>query len=368
MQDLSVQRYAANALAQRLGQMREQIAPVRKANDIEAVHQMRVASRRLRAALAIFLDALPKGKAKRWRKQVRKVTSALGAARDADVQIDFVDKVLEQTDDHKLHAGLKRLKLRLSQRRDRMQSKVDAAMDELERSALFTTMPRDLHAINVEAQMAGVDEQSDALRRHARCVIQRRLEELLAYEQFVNQPHMTEPLHEMRIAAKRLRYTMEVFAPVYAGQLDRPLKHIKRVQSQLGDLHDMDVWIESLPTFLEAERKRHLDFHGRLSGFSRIRPGVEYLLEYCIGERLKAYEAFRGTWAKLTRRKFWPALRKALRAEPGSRYAPRNQGDGQPHVVTRTPPSPKQGVGPNGANSQTPAKPPVTRPSSITEN
>jgi CHAD domain-containing protein len=345
MRDLSVQRYAANALAQRMGQMREQLAPVRQGKDIEALHQMRVASRRLRAALAIFADALPKAKVKRWRKQVRRVTRALGAARDADVQIAFVEQVLQQMSDRKLHGGLKRLSLRLGQRRERMQAKVEAAMDELERSALFTTMPRDLHAINVEAQMAGVDDHSDSLRRHARNVIQRRLEELLAYQQYVNQQHMVEQLHEMRIAAKRLRYTMEVFADVYGEEMERPLKHIRRVQTQLGDVHDMDMWLDALPKFLEAERKRHLAFHGRLAGFSRIAPGIESLTEHCIGERLKAYEKFRGTWGKLAKRKFWPQLRKVLKADAPVKTQKKPQPDEPtppaPQVVTRPTEVPK---------------------------
>ena len=316
MADRSIELYAARALADRLGPMRQQIDAVRRADDIEAVHQMRVASRRLRAALQIFTDALPKAKARRWRKQIRKVTRALGAARDADVQIEFVDRVLERATDRRRAPGLKRLRLRLAQQRDALQADVDRAMDQLEASGLFESMPRDLHAISVEAQLAGAGTRADALLRQARCVIQRRLEELLAYQQYVDQPHMAEQLHQMRIAAKRLRYTMEVFADVYEGRLDKPLKRAKRLQGQLGQLHDMDVWIDTLPRFIEQERRRHVEFHGRLTGFARIKPGIDDLLEHCIGERLKAYEQFRGTWDKLSKNRFWPKLRHTLKAQP----------------------------------------------------
>lgn len=316
MAENSIQSFAVAALAQRLAEMSQQVALVRSAQPIEAIHQMRVASRRMRAALQIFSDVLPRAKARQWRTQVRRVTRALGEARDMDVQIQFIDERLAQTTDRKLRPGLARLRLRLQQQRDQLQGPVLKAMDRLEASGLFFQMPRDLHSLAVEAQTAGSVDQADEPARFGRNVIAHRLDELLGYQQFVNQPHMAEQLHEMRIATKRLRYTMEIFAECFEGHVDQSIRRVRRLQNQLGDLHDMDVWIARLPAFLEEERQRHLAFHGRLAGFAKLKKGIEALQEYCIGERLKAYEQFFGTWTKLASQKFWPRLRKLLASSP----------------------------------------------------
>ncbi|MFQ6042085.1 MAG: CHAD domain-containing protein, partial [Candidatus Poribacteria bacterium] len=58
-----------------------------EADDIEYVHRMRVASRRLRSGFALFEECFPPKRLKRWRKQIRRVTRALGDARYTDVQI-----------------------------------------------------------------------------------------------------------------------------------------------------------------------------------------------------------------------------------------------------------------------------------------
>ena len=73
--------------------------------DIEYVHRARVASRRLRAALAMFRDGFDAQTWKRWRKQVQRLTGGLGEARDKDVQIEFVRGVLAGLGRHGQAAG-----------------------------------------------------------------------------------------------------------------------------------------------------------------------------------------------------------------------------------------------------------------------
>ena len=53
--------------------------------------------------------------------------------------------------------------------------------------------------------------------------------------------------HKMRIRAKWLRYTMEAFSPLYADELSGEIKLVKQFQDTLGEMHDCDVWIESIP-------------------------------------------------------------------------------------------------------------------------
>lgn len=71
--------------------------------------------------------------------------------------------------------------------------------------------------------------------------LETRLCELLHFRPWVNDDEAVEPLHQMRIAAKWLRYTQELFGDAYEDGLKVPIATIKRVQEQLGDLHDADV-------------------------------------------------------------------------------------------------------------------------------
>ena len=94
MVDESYQLWAAQYLRKQIRQLRAQIEGIRQAEDSEYVHRARVASRRLRAALRMFGDCLPPKKLKDWRKAIKAVTKELGDARDKDVQVAFLEKVL----------------------------------------------------------------------------------------------------------------------------------------------------------------------------------------------------------------------------------------------------------------------------------
>ncbi len=74
----------------------KEIEGVKNAQDIEHIHRMRVASRRLRAALPLFVSCMPEKKYHQWLLEIQKITQALGYARDTDVQIAFITKLLKR--------------------------------------------------------------------------------------------------------------------------------------------------------------------------------------------------------------------------------------------------------------------------------
>ena len=85
---------------------------VRQLEDRECVHRVRVASRRLRSFLPLFALCLSRKTCDRWRKQLRRLTRALGEVRDIDVQIACVQHVLEHQASLEERPGLERLLLR----------------------------------------------------------------------------------------------------------------------------------------------------------------------------------------------------------------------------------------------------------------
>jgi hypothetical protein len=72
----------------------------------------------------------------------------------------------------------------------------------------------------------------------------------------IRDPANVEELHNMRIAAKRLRYTMELFAPVFDKEFAQTLKVVEDIQERLGAIHDADVIVPLLEDAQEKETER----------------------------------------------------------------------------------------------------------------
>ncbi len=304
--------FGAKSLLNRLQNVAKEIDGVRKADDIERIHDMRVATRRMRSALALFEECLPGKKVKVWNKQMRRVTRALGTARDTDVQMDFLQGFLDGVTESRYRAGIQRLLLRLQQQRDSAQGKVLKAMDQLELSGVLEDMGRTLRRIRVHARMNHVDENAPFVYQQAYLTISFRLEDMLAYETYVTQPERMEELHAMRIAAKRLRYTMEVFEPLYHGDLKQPLKTVRKIQTMLGDIHDCDVWVEHLPQFLGEERTRTIEYYGHARPLNRLRTGILHLQQERQEHRMELYHEFVEFWQQTQEQNFWDNLLEQL--------------------------------------------------------
>ncbi len=300
--------FGAKTLLKRLQDVVKEIDGVRKSEDIECIHDMRVATRRMRSALALFERCFPGRSSKKWNKEMRRVTRALGIARDADVQMDSLQEFLDSLAESRYRAGVRRLLLRLQQRRDGAQDKIIKAMDRLELSGVLDGMGKTLRQIRVHARMRHVDENSPYVYQQAYLAIAMRLENMLAYEIYVNQPERLEELHAMRIAAKRLRYTMEVFAPLYQDELKQQLKTARNVQTMLGDIHDCDVWVEYLPQFLDEEKVRTMEYYGHTRPLSRLKIGILYLQQERQDHRMELYREFVKLWQQLQTQNVWDNL------------------------------------------------------------
>ena len=152
---------------------------------------------------------------------------------------------------------------------------------------------------------------------NARKVLAVRIAELYSYEPAVREPTWAHELHAMRIAAKRLRYTLELFAPQFGEQGKQQIDRIKQVQEALGVLHDRDVEIEMVGAELtaamadEAERVRAELANATPQEMTAIatsamrpppddvRRGLITLLSMAHADRQQAYEQFAALWDTL---------------------------------------------------------------------
>ena len=303
---------AARSMLSRLDAMAACVDGVRTADDVEDVHRMRVASRRLRAALDRFHSEFPAASLRSWTKVVRRITRGLGEARDLDVQILFLREHLTGIGDPAAVPGVMALLTHLERRREKRQRRVVRAMDTLQSSDLFDGCGGALRRIVGEAGGRDDADRSTAVHARAYDSIRTAVSRVLSYESIVGQPECVEELHELRIAAKHLRYAMELFAPVYDGALGLSIRRVKRIQTLLGDLHDCDVWLELLPRFLDLERDRTPPTPGTTDRFDELCFGIDDLIRDRTERRSVLHGQFVEAWDELERDDAWAVLLHAL--------------------------------------------------------
>jgi len=306
--DASYALLGAKCVWEQVRALSRQIDGVRNREDIECVHRARVASRRLRTAFALFRNCFSAKKLRRWRGEIRRLTEALGEARDRDVQIEFVRGVLDGTGNDADRPGLARMLLRLEQRRDALQPAVVKALDRLAKSRVLGEIRDACKRMASGGRTHEAPAPGRYVLRQARRRILRRLEELLAYGGCLLDPGDLKRHHEMRIAAKRLRYVMELSKDFYDGRLDEIIRAAKHLQTLLGEIHDCDVWAAELAQFADEERQRTVAYHGDDGPFEPLRVGIDHLLQERRERREETFTELAAAWRSLDERKVWRDL------------------------------------------------------------
>ncbi len=298
--------YGARVLIQHLSAMQAEVEGVRCGEDIESIHRMRVASRRMRSALKIFKDCFPKADYKNFTGMIRSVTQVLGHARDLDVQLEILKKNLSGYFDPKLKPGIKRLMLRLRQKRQLLQDEVVQAMNQLEQADTLGRMARWANSW-LEKEL-NAKEDTAVLFQLAAMNIRSRLEELTAYDQLVRVETNVTELHEMRIHAKQLRYTMEAFEDLYGFPISPFINQAKKIQALLGSIHDTDVWMGMIPNFIEEEEQRIVNCFGNNRRLRRLLPGLNAFSADRKLSRDEEYQEFLTFWDETLSSGMWGEL------------------------------------------------------------
>lgn len=258
---------ARHVLQARLEAVRGQLARATDgaARDAEAVHQLRVATRRADAALRLFRDCLPRRAYRAARERLRSARRAAGAARDWDVFLLALRARLAEARPEEA-AGVDLLIAYALGRRDAAQAALDA---------LAPAHPDDfgdLIAATVEAVRPPREPGLERLQDMARVTLAGLLGpfDLAAAGDLKNYEH----LHQVRILGKRLRYAMEVLACCFAPRLREGLyPMVEEMQETLGRANDSHVAIGRLA----ALRERLRDWP---ETWGRVKGGVEGLLRF----------------------------------------------------------------------------------------
>jgi CHAD domain-containing protein len=311
--DKSYQLLAARYIRRQIKQLTGQIEGIQKAEDLEFVHRARVASRRLRQALAVFDDCFPGDRVGFWEKEIRRLGRGLGAARDKDVQIQWVSDVLARLEDRACVLGVARVLVRCQRKRERRQPEVLRRLRQLLAGRALHEMLAATKKLTSAADGKEAAEKSPVVFERAEWHISQRVKDLRAFEPCLADPDDHQQHHAMRIAAKRLRYTMEFFKPVYDGGLDRVIEAIKQVQSLLGDVHDCDVWVDQLDKMLQKQGRRFARFYRHAGPLAQIQPGIDYLKQDRRRRREHLFSTLVDFWREQTEAGLWDELAEVVR-------------------------------------------------------
>jgi CHAD domain-containing protein len=235
--------------------------------DPEYVHQLRVGTRRAGAALKAFADCLPEKEYRKARKRLRKLRRAAGAARDWDVFLIGLGEWRAQRGAGE-QAGLDCLLGYALAQRQAAQAQLEAAGDG--EAAAFEAF---LAETVVAVRPPHGDHGGGTLVDLARPLLGGLLHDL---EQAAGQDlDDYGQLHRVRIAGKRLRYAMEIFAECFAEPFRAKLyPAVEEMQEILGRANDSHVAGGRLADLRDRLRKT------APADWKRLRPGIEALLRH----------------------------------------------------------------------------------------
>lgn len=238
----------------------------RSPEDIEGVHQTRVAFRRMRSALTIFRQVIPKKVSAGWAKEMRELAGRLGAARDLDV---FIDEALGSIRGKLPLPGAEKLEALAIKHRDAAYEDVCVMLDGDSYKRFKTEFGQWVDTRGWE-QASLKEKQRNLLDgdllSFARKVLDRQERKVLEAGAHVDK-HAAEEMHRLRIECKKLRYAAEFFLPLFPG-MDEFIGHMKGLQDLLGVMNDVAVTRHLLDQILEREADTQvLEYAGGIVGW-----------------------------------------------------------------------------------------------------
>jgi CHAD domain-containing protein len=209
--------------------------PAVQAGDEVSVHQARVASRRLRQALPLLGVRADAGALDRAQKRVRRITRALGPVRELDVTLLLLQELAQRS--AAPERAIERVRAavtdeRTQRRQDMLAAITPSKLDKLRKQLVQVAAPRQRPVATGSALAAS----------HAQAV--RRAGELREAIEHAGGIYLADRLHRVRIAAKKLRYALEIQRELTRTRSMAQINRLKTQQDLLGRMHDLEMLID----------------------------------------------------------------------------------------------------------------------------
>ena len=276
--------------------------------NIEELHDMRVATRRMRSAFDIFGPAFNPKITQRYQKGLRKIGRVLGQVRDMDVILEkgiIYQSKLEEQDrlgiDPLLSSWKETIDIERIQLIKHLQSEEYRSFKKDFNKFLQPTF------VTTDTINSG-NETVSRIRDIVPILVYSRYAAIKAYETIIPTASITQ-LHALRIEFKKFRYTLEYFKEILNESTSKTINEIKQYQDHLGELHDADVACQLVRSFLKKweENQTRSPIQERINP----EPIVTYLA-YLHAERYKLMITFPEVWRNFIRAEFRQNLAKTI--------------------------------------------------------
>jgi CHAD domain-containing protein len=264
----------------------DSLAPSVRRDEPDAVHQMRVATRRLRSTLRTFRRVI--GPAGHLDEELRWLGSVLGEARDAEVLGQHLETVLATVPAEQVIGPVQaRIKIHFAPVAAQARQAVLEALD----SERFGSLRDEVGQLIAGPPRPRAGRPAgDVLPREVRRAYRATARRMDRARRAAPGPARDTALHQARKAAKRARYAGELAEPAIGRKARRFSRQVKGVQSLLGDHHD---------SVIARQQERGLGMEAHLSGENAFTYGLLYERESEAADELRA-RAFKA-WKKASR-------------------------------------------------------------------
>jgi CHAD domain-containing protein len=295
-------------MRQQFQMMLSQEEGTRLGENIEALHDMRVATRRLRASFEVFGDSFEPKALKPHLKRLRAAGRALGSVRDLDVFMEKAQRYLDGLPPDTPH-GLDALLQGWQIQREQARAKMLAYLDSREYQILKDDFYIFVNTLGAGASPLPIGNPTPhRVSELVPALIYERLAAVRAYDSVIADAPV-EQLHALRIEFKKLRYTVEYFRDVLGQESKEIINEFKGLQDHLGDLNDANVAIQILQEFLDEYSKK---FKGDEQPPEGEIQAINAYIAFRQDERDRLKQSFPEAWTHFNRPEFMQALAMAI--------------------------------------------------------
>jgi len=242
---------AADAAAAVVAYHARAIAAEREAaiiGDIEAIHRMRVATRRLRAALKLLNGVLPREVLDTAPRELAKLANVIGAVRDRDVMLQTVQRRARRLDPQFIEA--------LAPINDAIRTERALAHTKVLRLLTSQRYRALIDRLSAIAPRRGNHDDEITLGAVAAGLIRPIVKATFKAGARLDGRCPPEALHRLRIRAKRMRYALEGMRALGGKGLRKTVTRLEALQEELGAYHDTDAAISWLRSYITAPDPR----------------------------------------------------------------------------------------------------------------
>jgi len=225
---IETRKFAGQNAAKLLGRLAFQMNLAAKSPGPDAVHDLRVSIRRFTQALGVFKACFPGKETRKIRRRTKKLMLLAGTVRNYDIALKMLSK------SRSAEAANFRRKLQ-TLRKDSGRVLIGALKRRMDRkSSLKWRTALESALVDGNTAECRITVEDTACR-----ILPRMAEDFFERGNAASEGRVAaEKLHAFRIASKKFRYTLELFAPLYGPPLNAWLESIKRIQTLLGDIND----------------------------------------------------------------------------------------------------------------------------------